>query len=420
MMKPDLPGRLKIIGAGAALLFALASTGTQAQEPIRIAYIDPLSGSFSATGYNGLRQYQFAVEELVNSRGGVLNGRKLEIVPYDNKANVQDSQLQLRRAISEGIHFILQGSSSAVAHALSASIDRHNRRNPEQRLLYLNYAAVDPSLTNDNCSFWHFRFDAHADLKMEALTSLIAQREEIKSVYVIGQDYSFGKAVAASAEDMLAEKRPDIEIVGNELHPMEIVKDFTPYVTKIASSGADAIITGNWGADMVSLAKAINDAGIDVPVYTYYAAFDGITDTLGAAGKNQFRLVHEGYFNPPVNERYATYVRDFKQQYPEQDISYPRIINVVEMLARAIEIAGSDDPLAIAQALEGMEHTNIFGEQVWMRAEDHQLFQPVQISVHTDENIVHDGDNSGFGLVTEISIPAAETVVDHSCRMRRP
>lgn len=404
-------------------LLALITTWPQlsaAQEPIRIAYIDPLSGSFSATGNNGLRQFQFAVEELVNSKGGVLGGRRMEIVAYDNKANVQDSQMQLRRAIGEEIRFVLQGSSSAVANALSDSVARHNRRNPAQSVLYLNYAAVDPALTNGNCNFWHFRFDAHAEIKMQALTDLIAQHQEIKSVYIIGQDYSFGKAVAETAVSMLARKRPDLTIAGNELHPMESVKDFTPYVTKIVQSGADAIITGNWGADMVSLGKAITDVGLRVPVYTYYAAFDGITSTLGESGKNQFRLVHEGHFNPQPSAAYADYIAGFKQQFPEHDISYPRTILVIEMLAKAIETAGSADPLAVALALENMEHTNIHGEKVIMRAEDHQLFQPIQISVHTNEGIRFDGDNSGYGLLTEGSIPLENTWVEHSCQMQRP
>jgi branched-chain amino acid transport system substrate-binding protein len=398
----------------------LLVTNLHAQAPIRIAYIDPLSGSFSSSGTNGLRQFQFAVDKLVNSKGGVLGGRKLEIVPFDNKANVQDSQMQLLRAIGENIHFVLQGSSSAVANALSETIARHNQRNPGQRILYLNYAAVDPALTNENCNFWHFRFDAHADIKMHALTDHIAQRPEISNVYIIGQDYSFGKVVASSAVDMLARKRPDIKIVGNELHPMESVKDFSPYVTKIVQSGANAIITGNWGADMVSLSKAITDSGLRVPVYTYYAGFDGITITLGLAGRNQFRLVHEGHFNPPLTERYAEYIREFKLRFPNHDVSYPRHITVIEMLARAFDAAGSDDPLQVALALEGMEYTNIHGERVFMRTEDHQLFQPVQISVHTDQGIEFDADNSGLGLYTESSFGLDSTLIDHSCRMRRP
>ncbi len=406
----------------ATLMMAAASTSLAQNNsaPIRIAYIDPLTGSFSATGYNALRQFQFAVDHLVNSKGGVLGGRMLEIVPYDNKASAQESQIQLRRAISEGIQFIAQGNSSAVAGVLTEAINRHNRRNVDQRVLFLNYAAVDPALTNQNCNFWHFRFDAHADIKMQALTDMIAQRQDITRVYIIGQDYSFGKSVADAAVAMLKLKRPDIQIVGNELHPMEQVKDFTPYVTKIASSGANAIITGNWGADMVSLGKAITDAGITSPIFTYYAAYDGITSTIGATGKNQFRMVHEGYFNPPPTPEYAEFVREFKKRFPNNDVSYPRVINTVQMLARAIETSGSTDPEAVARALEGMEITNITGDRIYMRADDHQMFQPVQISVHTNEGITFDADNSGFGLLTEVSVPLENTMVDHSCRMVRP
>jgi len=283
-----------------------------------------------------------------------------------------------------------------------------------------DWTAVDPALTNDKCNFWHFRFDAHAEIKMAALTDVIAENEKIKGVYIIGQDYSFGKAVAAAAVKFLAEKRPDIEIVGNELHPIGRVKDFTPYVTKIRSSGADAVITGNWGADMVGLGKAIVDAGITVPVYTYYAAFDGVTATLGEAGKGKIRMVHEGHYNPVPGERLANYHRAYKVRYPDHDLSNQRVYNVVEILAQAVNKAGSTDPVAVAYALEGIEHTTLSGERVFMRAEDHQLFQPLQISVHTNEGIEFDGDNSGFGLRTEMSVPLENTLVNTTCTMARP
>lgn len=404
----------------AVLCVRALPVSAQSPTPIRIAFIDPLSGAFSSSGVNALRQFQFAADTLVNAHGGVLGGRPLEIVPFDNKGTVQDSQTQLRRAQGEGISYVIQGASSAVASALLTSIDRHNRRNPDQRLLFLNYAAVDPVLTNANCSFWHFRFDAHTDLKMDALTDLIAARPEIQRVYVIGQDYSFGQAVGEAAVAMLARKRPELAVVGNELHPLESVKDFSPYVSKIVRSRADAIITGNWGADMASLARAINDAGLDIPIYTFYAAFDGITATLGAAGVDRIRLVHEGHFNPAPTARQAEYVRAFKARWPDQDFSFPRATLIIEMLARAIEAAGSDDPLAVALALEDMRHINIHGDEVYLRGADHQLFQPILVSVHTNQGIEFDGDNSGFGLRTEASVPLPQVLQDHQCVMARP
>ena len=285
---------LASIGLATLISAGVAAPEVRAADAIRIAFIDPLTGPFATTGESGLRSFEYAVEKLVNEKGGVLGGRNFEIVPLDNQISPKESLIQLKRAISDGIQFIVQGNSSGVANALTDAIAKHNRRNPDERVLFLNYSAVDPALTNDKCNFWHFRFDANADIKMDALTDVIAENQDVKKVYVIGQDYSFGKAVAAAAVKFLGEKRPDIEIVGNELHPIGKVKDFTPYATKIKASDADAVITGNWGADMVGLGKAVIEAGVSSPIYTYYAAWDGITATFGEKGEGIIRLVHEG------------------------------------------------------------------------------------------------------------------------------
>ncbi|MEH6474214.1 MAG: branched-chain amino acid ABC transporter substrate-binding protein [Sneathiella sp.] len=403
-----------------AALATLTAFTAQAADTIKIGFIDPLSGPFAATGTNGLAQFRYAVDQLVNQKGGVLGGTKFEIVPYDNKISPKESLIQLKRAIGEGVKFIAQGNSSGVANALTDAIKKHNKRNPDNRVLFLNYSAVDPALTNAKCNFWHFRFDANADIKMNALTDVIKEKSAIKKVYLIGQDYSFGKAVAKAAVKFLKEKRPDVVIVGNELHPIGKVKDFTPYATKIRASGADAVITGNWGADMVGLGKAIGETGLDVPIYTYYAANDGITKTIGASGKNKIRLVHEGPLNPPSSDAYSTYHKGFKAKNPDKDISQFRIANTVQMLAAAIEKAGNAKPINVAKALEGMEHTSLHGETLTMRAEDHQIIQPIHISVHTDEGVTFDSDNSGFGLVTETTISAADTALPSTCKMKRP
>ena len=407
-------------GLGAALALAMSATAGIA-ENIKIAFVDPLSGPFAGTGTNGLHQFEFAAEELVNKKGGVLGGQNFEIVAFDNKISPKESLIQLQIAIDQGIRFIAQGNSSGVANALTDAINKHNRRNPEDRVLFLNYSAVDPALTNDKCNFWHFRFDANADIKMDALTDVMATDDSIKRVYIIGQDYSFGKAVAAAAVRNLTEKRPDIEIVGNELHPIGKVKDFTPYARKIMASEADAVITGNWGADMIGLGKSVIENGYTGPLFTYYAAADGITAAFGESGKGSLRLVAEGQINPPASDRAAEYYNAFKAKHPNGNISQGRITNVIEMLARAIDEAGTaDDMVAIGNALEGMEHENLWGGKVMMRAVDHQLIQDVHIHAHTNDGITFDYDNSGYGLVSENKVEMAALESATTCKMRRP
>lgn len=407
-------------GLGAALALTIGASAAYA-ENIKIAFIDPLSGPFAGTGSNGLSQYEFAAEELVNKKGGVLDGQMFEIVPFDNKISPKESLIQLQVAIDQGIHYIVQGNSSGVANALTDAIEKHNKRNPDNRVLFLNYSAVDPALTNEKCNFWHFRFDANADIKMDALTDVMKDNTDLKKVYIIGQDYSFGKAVAAAAVRMLGEKRPDIEIVGNELHPIGKVKDFTPYARKIVSSGADAVITGNWGSDMLNLGKAIIANGFEGPIYTYYAAADGITAAFGETGKGSLRLVSEGPLNPIASDRAADYVKAFKAKYPEGNVSQARITNVIEMLAKAITQAGTaDDVVAVGKALEGMELDSLWGGKIMMRPQDHQAIQNVHIFAHTNDGVQFDYDNSGYGMVVESTVEMASADSATTCKMKRP
>ncbi len=409
------------IGAVAGVAISAGAAFAAAHGSVKIAFIDPLSGPFATTGTNGLAEWNYAADVLVNAKGGVLGGKQFEIVGFDNKISPKESLIQLQVAIDQGIRYIAQGNSSGVANALTDAIEKHNKRNPDSRVLFLNYSAVDPALTNDKCNYWHFRFDANADIKMDALTDVMKKDEALSKVYLVGQDYSFGKAVAAAAVRNLGEKRPDVEIVGNELHPIGKVKDFTPYARKIMASGAEAVITGNWGSDMVGLGKAIIDAGFQGQIYTYYAASNGITKTFGADGKGRINLVAEGAINPPASDRADAYVKGFEAKYPDHDITQARIANAMEMLAKAIDLAGTaDDVAAVAAKLEGMEHESIWGGTVYIRPEDHQAIQDVHIQQHTDEGITNALDNSDYGLMKVSTVEMASLDSPTSCKMKRP
>ena len=247
-----------ITAAAGAVVAALPAAAQE--DTVKLAYIDPLSGGMASIGDVGLKTYNY-LAEVTNAHGGIA-GKKLEVVAYDNKLNAQETLVQLQKAMDSGIRFVTQGQGSAFAAAIEDFVTKYNERNPGKELLFFNYAAIDPLLTNDKCSYWHFRWDANWDIKMEALTNYMKPLTRIKKIYLINQDYSFGQAVRAGARKMLNAKRPDIEIVGDEVHPLAKVTDFSPYVAKIKASGADSVITGNWGPDFALLLKAAADRRI--------------------------------------------------------------------------------------------------------------------------------------------------------------
>ena len=413
-----------IRAAAVAAAATLVSLGAQAQT-VKVAYIDPLSGPFAQTGEQGLAEFRFNVEQI--NKSGKLGKIKLEVVPFDNKVSPQESLNQLKRVIDEGIRYITQGNSSAVAGALLEAVNRHNERNPGKEILYLNYAAVDPAFTNDKCSFWHFRFDANADMKMESLTTYMAGQKNIKKVYMINQDYSFGHAVKKAAREMLARKRPDVQIVGDDLHPLGKVSDFAPYVAKIKASGADSVITGNWGADMALLVKAGRDAGLNVDYYTYYAGGLGTPTAMGEAAAGKVKIIAE-YHSNVENNKAAKWDADYRKQAPKgnPDFYFLRGKIMWDMFAKAILQAKSIEPKAVAYALEGMRHDAELGE-VEMRKSDHQLIQPLYVltleksaAKGGPKNAKIEMENSGLAPITNARLEGYTSATPTSCQMKRP
>lgn len=394
---------------------ALSSAPAFAQgATIKMGYIDPLSGPFANVGDGGLKQFQYEADR-INKAGG-FNGAKMEVVGFDSKTNPKEAIIQLEKAIDQGLRFITQGNGSSVAAAIIEAVEKHNERNPAQAVLFLNYAAVDPSFTNDKCTFWHFRFDADADMKMGAMTDYIKTLPDIKKVYVIGQDYSFGKSVSESSVAMLKQKRPDIEVVGNELHPLGRVRDFVPYITKMRAAGAQAVITGNWGTDMTLLIKAASDTGFNVPFFTYYGGGLGAPTAMGKSAVGLVKQITEWHSNIP-DIGMDNVVTDFKKQY-NLDYYYFRVKVMFDMLAAAAKKANATDPKAIAMALEGLEIDTPTGK-AWMRKDNHQLIQPLFISTFA-EGVKFDLENTGFGFKTDAKIDAKATETPTTCKMQRP
>ena len=398
------------------LAVAAALCGGPAAADLKIAFIDPLSGGAASGGTNAQKHMTYLIDK-VNAGGG-LNGERLQLLSFDNKVDPQESLIALKKALDDGARYIFQGNGSSVALAISDAVAKHNERNPGQEVLFFNYAAIDPALTNAKCNFWHFRFDADVDMKMTALVSVIATQPQIKKVYLIDQDYSFGKAVAAAARRMLAAKRPDIQIVGDELHPLQKVQDFSPYVAKIKASGADTVITGNWSNDMLLLIKAGKDAGLKVNWYTYYAGNLGSPSAIGRDGIGVVKQVTE-YHNNALSDLDPD-AAAFRKRFTDKDdeFAYYRLNTAFLMFAAAANKARSNDPIKVARALEGMKLSTTVGE-VEMRADNHQLLQPLFVSTFSD-NVKYDVERTGLGFKTDAKIDAKDTALPTTCQMQRP
>ena len=400
------------------VLLALGVTfAAQAQQTIKIAYTDPLSGPFAQVGDANLKQMNYIID-YINAHGGAL-GKKFELVPFDNKSNPADALIALKSATDQNMPFIMQCSGSNIAAALIEAINKHNDRNPDNRIIYLNCGAVATELTNEQCSFWHFRFDIHVGMKAEVMSRALPK--DVTKVYMINQDYLFGQSVQRDVRAFIAKNRPDVTIVGDELIPLGKIKDFAPYITKIKASGAQALVTGNWGPDMNLLIKAGVDAGADLRYYTFYAHLAGGATAIGPGGEGKVLSVMSFGENvaPEIGNKEAEAFTNGFRQLHKFDFAAATFRTIFEYLQAAVNKAGSVDPTKIAFAMEGLKLKDFLGFDTEMRKDDHQIISEYFVGIFK-KGVKYDAEGTGLGWATTATVLAKDVNQPNSCKMKRP
>ncbi|PUE28284.1 branched-chain amino acid ABC transporter substrate-binding protein [Limnohabitans sp. JirII-29] len=399
-----------------AILAAVGSAAfAQSGETVKIALIDPQSGLMGPLGLNQLRSFQFFADTFTKSNAA---GVKYEVVGFDNKLSPAESLNALKAAMDQGIRYIAQGNGSSVAGALIDAVNKHNERNPGKEVLFLNYAAVDPDFTNSKCSYWHFRFDADTSMKMEAMTTFMKDQPDIKKVYLLNQNYSHGQQVAKFAKENLSRKRPDIQVVGEDLHPLAQVRDFSPYIAKIKASGADTVITGNWGSDLALLVKAANEGGYNGKFYTYYTGVTGTPTALSTGGAGRVYQIAYQHYN--MGGPMEKWMADFKKRYND-DMFTGSVPHIFTALSIAMKNAKSTDPVKVAAALEGLK-TNSFNGEIELRKTDHQIQQTLFLTVwqKADKKYPYSPENTGMTLAPVKTFEPYVASTPTSCQMKRP
>jgi branched-chain amino acid transport system substrate-binding protein len=412
--------RLHSLAITCLALFALGATAQPslaADDTIKIGYIDPFSGAFASGGDASLKMFQFIVD-YINAKGGP-QGKKFELVTFDDKLQPAEALIALKSVTDQNLPFVMSCVGSNVGSALIDAVNKHNTRNPDNRILQLNCGQLATELTNEQCSFWHFRFAG--SVEMRAVARIRSLPQSVKSVYLLNQDYLFGQSIEKDTKRFLAQYRPDIKIVTDEFIPLMQVKDFSPYITKIKASGADSILTGNYGPDLNLLLKAAVDAGLNVRFDTYLAHVIGAATAMGATGEGRVTSVLDDHENIPVEEHNAEaeeFVKKWRATHDFMFIAVPSVTQF-EMLVRAINQAKSTDAVKVALALEGMEQKDLFGITSIMRKEDHQLLYPYYVGEFT-KDVKYDAEKTGLGWKTVYKTTVADETLPTTCKMKRP
>jgi len=339
----------------------------QAADPIYIGFNDVRSGAFKSNGDKFLQGVEVAVKE-INKAGGLL-GRPLELVIEDNQMKPEIAVQKLRKLIqSDKCEAIFQGSSSAVALSIAQAIPRYKK-------IYVPVAAFAMDLTGANFSPYIFRTDANVAILSKTMATYVGKQKNLKKVYMVNMDYSFGHDVASFYEKFVKEVAPDTEIVGKDFHPM-FNKDFAPYISKVKASGADYLLTCNWGTDLIQLIIQARSLGLKIPFAGILQAdINALAAMPGdeAVGNYAVASFVPGLDNPEAKKLEESFYEK-AGVWPVEQIWYA--YKGVVLWAEAVKKAGSIDTDKVIKAFEGMKWNGPTGT-VTMRAQDHQLMQPM-------------------------------------------
>jgi len=380
-----------------SMILALSSS-VWAERPIRILSLNPLSGPTKDLGEKFVLGTQLAVDE-INAQGGVL-GRKVEVISEDHQGKPDVSIRKAQKYLLEdSVDIVTCGSGSHVAKALADLTKQYN-------VLFVNYTMSDEA-TGKDFTYNSVRLIWSTSMIARALVYYVAQTKPFKKFYLINQDYSYGRDFAAAAKREVLRQIPDSQIVSEDYHPL-FIKDFSPFLTKIKASGADCILTGNFGTDSSILLKQRNELGVKAVVVN--SALSNPTSIAEAPEAALGGITTDIYMVTIDTKENADFVSRWKKwykgtQYPEPDQDSGKCYMGTKFLFEGIKKAGSVQVDKLMPVLEGMHQKSIKGD-IYLRACDHQLIGPQPATTISSTTYPY------FGPIT--MIPASAIAIDEA------
>ena len=407
-------------GVAASGPFVITRPGWAQTGPIKIGVLEPTSGPVAYIGEANVAGFRFGAER-VNAAGGVL-GRKIEIVPADSELK---PDVATRRAndllLSDKVDFLAVNTGSNIAKAVSQVAD-------QQKKVFFSTGTEASELTGEEFFPTTFRCCLNTDMHSAEIAIYFAKLapQRYSKFYLLNQDYNFGRAAADGFKKKFNKiKAASQSIVGEEYHPLQKTQDFGPYITKIMASGAEVVMTGDWGQDLKLFLQQGAALGWKVKVGNYFLDDPLVMQTVGKAALGQ--ITADAYLSTVDTKENHDLIKAWRARYPNAPVSYKyptltcaRCANAVVWVGDTIKRAGSLDTEKLIKTWEGSKFKTLWGAEVEMRACDHQMLTQGYIAEVTEsEKIPADfryfGNEFPFiGKATlipkdEITVPPRET-----------
>lgn len=408
MTRSNTTRRALLAGTGAGLALAggrLATPALAQGGPIRMACIASLSGAQEVIGRPILIGAQIAAEE-INKDGGI-NGRQVEIVARDDKANPNEALAAAREVIGDGVNMILGVVTSPNALALTAIMEPSNA-------ILITCAAGSDKLTHENFNRHYFRVTDNTYMRQRAQGRIMAERyPQILDWGAAIPDAEYGRSAWNSFQDGIKEFYPKLAKAEPKIQSPVLTKfgatDYKNYVVSLMNLPIEGLFSAVYGGDAAALFQQARPYGLErkIKVIADSANEFIVPKALGkAVPPNQWIGTHwyfGGYQDQPMGKRlYEAYVARTGDRFPLGWLAEGHA--AVYAYAAAIRKTGGTDTKTLITAMEGATFDTAKGRRTF-RPEDHQSLCDVNIM-----QIQPASNDRGWDVTDFVRIDGRETV----------
>jgi branched-chain amino acid transport system substrate-binding protein len=388
------------------VLVFLRGPAKAADGKIVIGMIEATSGPFKASGERFVLGARYAIEE-INAKGGLL-GKQVELVVEDSafKADVANRKAT-KLILEDKADFLLGSLGSHIALATMKVAEKYKKI-----LVCPNAEAA--SITGQEFNPYIFRTTPTTGQRTAATMAYLAKYTKYKKFYILCMDLSLGREAGEGFKKNL-NKIPGAQLVGEDYHPIAL-KDFSPYVSKVISSGAEVVLTVDYGPDLANLIKTGAQLGWKAITAGGYLFDPVIMQDVKEAALGHIVLNHS--LIDMANPAQKKFVQDFKEKHKDLDpVVYSPVFGVndeyiaLQWLFDVVKRAGSTDSEKIIKAWEGASYNMPWGK-VTMRACDHQIITAYRAAPIVRENEFFSFPYTGKPVLIpeeEVTVPPSET-----------
>lgn len=327
----------------AAATLGLSAGMALAEDTIKIGVPVGLSGANSVVAPSVVQAAELAVEE-INAKGGVL-GRQLELVVADDGSGAVGAQKAFDSLVfQKEVDVLISMETSAARNAGLPIVAKG-------KVPYIYTSFYE----GRSCSPYLY---VNAWVPEQQVPPIVDYLNAggAKKYFLIGSDYAFGRGMLEFARKYV--EQTGGEVVGEEYLPMD-GSDWTAIISKLKSSGADALVTSTaGGAPNVTLTKQLRGSGVAIP-YANLAVDEGTAASMGPDAEGI--LISASYVTGISSPENTTFLEAMKAKFGSElrtpnDLSVPQYEGVY-LYAKAVEKAGSTDAKAVLAALPEVSFT---------------------------------------------------------------